>query len=157
MPRNTSPSSILTNLARPESQIVALLLSFLLYVPAHAEIYKWVDKEGVQHYSEQPPEAGIKYETVNPNYAAPERSSNASVKDENTANQEEQQQDQQQKDEVAQIRQQNCVTVQKRLEDLQSSPRISVKNPDGTVQRLTEEERQVKITEAQELIKKYCD
>jgi len=166
MPRDTRPSSIHRFLTNPQFQGVVLILSFFLNVPAHAEIYKWVDKAGVQHYSEQPPAAGVKYETVNPHYAAPESSSEASVKeeqqsDQNQADQErqqqEQQQQQQQKAEVARVRQENCINVQKHLEDLQSASRITLKNPEGTVQRLTEEERQAKITEAQELIKKYCD
>ncbi|MDZ4263339.1 MAG: DUF4124 domain-containing protein [Pseudomonadota bacterium] len=43
---------------------VALLL-IVAGGAVQAEIYKWTDKQGVQHYSEQPP-ASSKYETVKP-------------------------------------------------------------------------------------------
>jgi len=160
MPNDSRPVLIRSFLTRSGFQIVPLLLLFL-FTPAHAEIYKWMDKEGVQHYSERPP-VGMKYEMVDPHYAAPESSSEPSVKEEqqgdkNRVDQQRIQQEQRQKADLAKIRQQNCVTAQKQLEDFQSSPRIRMQAPDGTVQRLTEEERQAKIIEAQELIKKYCD
>lgn len=159
MLRDTRPSSTCSYLTRAQLQLAALLLTVSVCAPANAaDIYKWTDKEGGQHYSEQPP-AGVKYEIVSPRYAAPISSPSAQPKSEPQSEQTrvDQGKQEQQKAEAVKVRMQNCITVQKRLEDLQSASRITLKNPDGTVQRLTEEERQAKITEAQEMIKQYCD
>lgn len=162
MPRDTRPSSVFRYLARPQLQAVALLLMVSVSAPVHAEIYKWTDKNGGQHYSEQPP-AGVKYEKVAPRYAAPPATPPAAQPQSEPQNaqqkavQERQQQEKQHKEEVAKVRQQNCENFKGLLSDLQSSPRINIKHPDGTLQRLSEEELQVKIAETQELVKKYCD
>lgn len=163
MLRDTRPSSICSYLMRPQLQAVALLLAVSVSAPAHAaDIYKWIDKDGGQHYSEQPP-AGVKYEIVSPRYAPPvnppaaQQPKSEPQNVQKKADQERQQQDQQQKAEAARVRQQNCETVQQRLTEFESHPRIRMSNPDGTVERLTEEERQAKIAELQAQVKKYCE
>ena len=35
----------------------ALILALLLATPAWADVYRWVDKDGVVHYSDKPPES----------------------------------------------------------------------------------------------------
>ncbi len=139
---------------------VALLL-IVAGGAVQAEIYKWTDKQGVQHYSEQPP-ASSKYETIKPSYAPAATPPAAQPKDQpqsdaKKADLERALQEQKYKEEAARVRQQNCETVQQRLADLESSPRITIKDTDGTLKRLSDDEREVKITDAQELIKKYCD
>lgn len=39
-------------------KFVSLLILALFALGSHAEVYKWVDSEGITHYSQQPPEAG---------------------------------------------------------------------------------------------------
>lgn len=41
-----------------------LFVAFILTSTAHAEIYKWKDKEGYTRYSDTPPNANIKAETL---------------------------------------------------------------------------------------------
>lgn len=36
-------------------RVALLVLAFAIAVPAHAQIYKWVDAKGVTHYSDKPP------------------------------------------------------------------------------------------------------
>jgi hypothetical protein len=36
----------------------AFLAIFLMAIPAHAEVYKWVDENGLAHYTDQPPSKG---------------------------------------------------------------------------------------------------
>lgn len=137
---------------------LALLLVVSAGSPVKAEIYKWKDKDGVQHYSEQPP-AGSKYEQVKPSYApapAPAPATTAQGSQDKVAS-ERTQQEQRHKEEAAKIRQQNCTTVQQRLSDLESASRITFREPDGTTKLLSEDERQAKITETKGLIKQYCD
>lgn len=47
---------------------LAISLCWVLSSPVLAQIYKWVDKNGVQHFSSQPPPKGAKSETVNIKY-----------------------------------------------------------------------------------------
>ncbi len=37
----------------------AFLALFLMAIPAHAEVYKWVDENGLAHYTDQPPSKGV--------------------------------------------------------------------------------------------------
>lgn len=161
MHRDGRHSSTCIRRVKPRLQAAALLLAVISGASAQAEIYKWTDSKGGVHYSEQPP-AGVKFEKISPRYGAPATPSTPQPKsdpqnDQKKVEQDKQQQDIQRKEEVARIRMQNCETAQRRLIELESRPRIMVTNPDGTAQRLTEEERQARIAEAQELIGKYCD
>ncbi len=40
----------------PSTTKLLLLCAVLAAVPAHAQIYKWVDAKGVTHYSDKPPD-----------------------------------------------------------------------------------------------------
>lgn len=140
---------------------LALLLALAMTTPAQAEIYKWTDKQGGVHYSETPP-AGIKYETLNPRFAPAQAAPAAqpqAAPDNEQQKQEKQRAEQERayKEEQARIRQQNCEAAQKRLANLQSAPRIVITNPDGTVQRLNDEERQARIDEVQAQVSQNCD
>lgn len=160
MKRRINPISSSSNITKLTVSAVALLLTVAAGA-AQAEIYKWTDKQGVQHYSEQPP-ASSNYEKVKPNYAPAATPPATQPKDQpqsdpKKTDPERALQEQKYKEEAARVRQQNCETVQQRLADLESSPRITIKDTDGTLKRLSDDERQAKITDTQELIKKYCD
>ncbi len=160
MKRRINPISSSSNITKLTVSAVALLLT-VAGGNVQAEIYKWTDKQGVQHYSEQPP-ASSNYEKVKPSYAPAATPPAAQPKDQpqsdsKKADPDRAEQEQKFKEEAARVRQQNCETVQQRLADLESSPRITIKDTDGTLKRLSDDERQAKITDTQELIKKYCD
>ncbi len=126
---------------------------------AAAEIYKWTDKQGVQHYSEQPP-PGNQYEKIKPNYA-PAPTPAAQPKSDPSAGQravdpERARQEREHKEEAARIGRQNCATVQQRLTDLESARRINFQEADGSVKLLTEDERLAKIAETKRLIDEHC-
>ena len=160
MKRRINLISVSRNVTKLKISAVALLLA-VAGATAQAEIYKWTDKQGVQHYSEQPP-ASSNYEKVKPSYAPAVTLPAAQPKDQPQSDPKKEdpdraQQEQKYKEEEARVRQQNCETVQQRLTDLESTPRINIKDSDGNLKRLSEDERQAKITDTQELIKKYCD
>ncbi len=156
MARENKPTSSRSYLTRPQIQAITLLFSIFICYPAHAEVYKWTDKDGGLHYSETPP-ANSKYEIVSPRYSAPLIPPTAAPKKDQPNDTKVSDQDKQQQAEITNVRFQNCLTVQKNLEGYESAGRIRITSPDGIVQRLTEEERQAKIAEMQALIKKYCD
>ena len=39
------------------TRLAALLAGLLIGIPAHAQLYKWVDKNGVLNYTDSPPDA----------------------------------------------------------------------------------------------------
>lgn len=53
------------------TRTTALAVALLVCAPASAQVYKWVDEEGVTHYTQQPPPGG-KAQIINPNVASPE-------------------------------------------------------------------------------------
>lgn len=60
------------------------LFLLLLAVPLHAQLYKWVDANGKLQYSDKPPPAGAKSESVknrSSSVSAPAEASAASAKD----------------------------------------------------------------------------
>ena len=144
-------------------KVVALTLAFTLPT-AHAGIYQWVDEEGGVHYGERPPPKG-EYRKIKSGNQQP---SNAQSSNERLNRLLEQQkaseESRKQRNEEAQtkssnekIRQQNCDTARKNLALLESISRPRIKNADGSVTRLTEEQRQAQLTETKEKVKEFCD
>lgn len=54
----------------PAQSVIGLLASLLIAMPAHAEIYKWVDKDGNTTYSTSPP-PGQHADIVKPKVSRP--------------------------------------------------------------------------------------
>ncbi len=158
MKHHINLKSIVDNGVKAALPWMALLLVAVSGV-AGAEIYKWTDKQGVQHYSEQPPR-GDKYEKIKPSYAPasppvaaePQNTPSAGkATDPDRARQERAHQE-----ESAKISRQNCTTVQQRLTDLESARRINFQDAEGNVKLLTEDERLAKVAETKKLIEEYC-
>ncbi len=121
------------------------------------QVYTWVDKQGVTHFSEQPPkdQPSTPLSTANraPRPAAQERTPapqtddpkqeaiNRKVKRDVAAQQ-------------AKLKE-FCETVRTNLAQLENNPRLRVET-DGQMRRLNEEERQARITEAKQAIEHSC-
>lgn len=125
-----------------------------------AQVYKWVDAQGVTHFGAQPPQ-GQQVETVN-TVTAPARpaaASQASPQGEPAAAPDQRSIDRQVKQQVAEQeaeRKRYCETLRTNLAQLQNNPRVRVEE-NGEVRRITEEERQARITETQEKIVENCN
>lgn len=131
---------------------------------AQAAMYKWVDDKGVTQYTQYPP-PDRKVEVMVPPPPPAEDPEGAQKKLETTL----QKLDEERKAtttakeeakktaEIAQQREQNCQAARGNLEKLTTGGRRRVTGPDGVATYLPEEERQKKIAEAKEAIKKYCD
>lgn len=123
-----------------------------------AQVYKWVDAQGVTHFGAQPPQ-GQQVETVN-TVVAPGKPVTAPA----PATQQKSEPDQQSidrkvKQQVAEQeaeRKRYCETMRTNLAQLQNNPRVRVEE-NGETRRITEEERQARITETRDKIAENCN
>ncbi|MDZ7663505.1 DUF4124 domain-containing protein [Thiohalophilus sp.] len=145
------------------SQILGLLLILALASPAAlAATYKYQDESGNTVYSQNPPEnRDIPYEVMGdiPSRAKP---GSDSPPLNNTSSAPSLQQDEEQSDTIAreqqqaeQMREENCEAAKKNLEIYTVYRRI--RNEEGEVVRIDDEERQQKIDEAKQAIRDFCD
>ncbi|AYC31694.1 DUF4124 domain-containing protein [Pseudomonas cavernae] len=134
--------------------------SLLLALSATAmasQVYKWVDDKGTTHFGSQPPQgqAATPVNTVAPPPKPPVPASQPAQ----TSDAEQQAIDAKVKKEVATKeaeRKQYCENMRTNLAQLQNNPRLRVTEADGEVRRLSEEERQTRISEAEKAIKENC-
>ena len=124
------------------------------------QVYKWVDAQGNTHFGSQPPE-GQQATSINTNVATPKTPAPAAKPAAAVAETDEQKAiDSKVKADVAKQeaeRKQYCETVRTNLSQLQNNPRIRVQEEGkDEVRRLTEEERQGRISEAEKAIAETC-
>ncbi len=128
---------------------------------SHAELYKWVDEDGVTQYSQTPPPGDIQTETLE----IQTRSTSASaVRDmenrirrlnlEREARLIEEQNKQIDK-ENATVQAENCQRSHQQLASY-SVPNALILQSDGSRVRVDEDTRQRELVATQALIKKYC-
>ncbi|MDH3947852.1 MAG: DUF4124 domain-containing protein [Gammaproteobacteria bacterium] len=141
---------------------ITSLLFCLIMVSANAATYKWLDENGNVVYSQQPPEEGP-YETIKTkkyppastrSTPPPSTSFTTEVKQEA----EESELDSKVQQEAAkseQMRADNCKAAKNNLETYTVYRRI--KNDQGEIIRLDDNERAKRIQEAKDAIKEFCD
>lgn len=145
------------------SILSALLLFVATDAPAKDEVYRWVDDDGVIHFDQQP---GDDKETVNidtqggvgvgqttpqvtpapepePSYAQQRRDARAERRQEAA--------------EQRAAAEKACAQARQRVAMLEPSPRVMVKNEDGSISRLDDEKRLEILAEARAYIEKNCD
>ncbi len=144
----------------------SLLLALSSSVMA-GQVYKWVDAQGVTHFGAQPPE-GQQATSVNTSVPKPrpslpnldsEPTSPAEPLPESKPVGDQKAIDEKVKAEVATQeaeRRKYCDTIRTNLAQLQNNPRLRAE-VNGEVQRLTEEERQSRIKEAEKAIGDNCN
>ena len=135
----------------------SVLLALSTTVSA-GQIYKWVDAQGNVHFGSQPPE-GLKAAEVNPNISQPKSPApqvTATPADNKDAVQEKL--DQQAREDVAKNeaeRKVYCERIRKDLAQMKANPRVRIEDG-GELRRLTEEERQERISKSEASIKENC-
>ncbi len=141
-----------------------ILFAFVC-VSAHAEIYRWVDENGVVNYTQHKPE-GRTSQTVSTRGGRPpaeETTEAVATPDSNLTEAQQRMLDElkareaERAEQVAEIRRDNCEKSRSVLTRLTQSNRIRVRESGGTERVLPEEERQRRINEAQEGIATNCD
>jgi hypothetical protein len=144
-----------------------ILTTLLLQSPVFADIYKWTDDSGEVHYTQTPPPGGIAAQNIQG--APPPADSEETIHhnqqklqqqldafEERRAERQEQETIQEQRKELAKIDEKNCISAQANLAKLQQGGIKRYLTPDGEVIRLTDEDRQRRISEAQQQVEKYC-
>jgi len=149
---------------------VAILLTFASF-NVYAGLTKWVDSEGVVHYTDGPPPANVKSESVHtstssspapaasaPAPAAPKTiyEKAADIKKEQKAKDEADQKAAKEK-ELADAKLKNCEAARSQLQGLQNAPRAVVYNDNGEPSVLDDAARQKKMDEMQDAISKNCN
>lgn len=138
--------------------IFAAIIATAFSVPAHAaQIYKWVDDQGVTHFDAQPP-AGRQTQQIDiqkpPAAPAASESSKSAIE----AEAEQREINNAVKKKVAQQdarRAEDCKILRTNLAQLQNNPRVR-EQVEGGLKRLSEDERQGRIAETQKAINDYC-
>lgn len=137
--------------------ILTSLLLALSTATMAGQVYTWVDKQGISHFSEQPPndQASTMIHTAAPppRLPAPEKLAPVSAKDPG----QEAIERKVKKDVAIQEakRKEFCETVHTNLAQLENNPRLRAQIK-GEMRRLTEEERQARIAEAKKAIEHSC-
>lgn len=139
-------------------------LGLVLAVPLQAdEIYKWVDEDGVTHYSQQPPPSGdaarVGVDTPPEEEVQRERQEMEETGERLEAQREERRETEEQAREDAserEQREQRCADLRSSLEKLTENRRLLVPDGEGGVRRLPEEERQERVTERRRQIEEEC-
>jgi hypothetical protein len=147
--------------------VVWALLVFATASPAAdtQDIYKWTNDQGAVQYTQFPPPPGRPVEIlhgVRPPDQSPETAGNDLQKQIETMDKQNEEQLQGAKDarqwaEIQKIRRSNCETANKNLVNLQRGGNVRYMGANGEVMRLTEEERQKRIDEANKQIKENCN
>jgi len=123
-----------------------------------AQVYKWVDAQGVTHFGAQPPQ-GQQVETVNTVTAPAKPAATPAPIAEDETEADQQSIDRKVKQQVAEQeaeRKRYCETMRTNLAQLQNNPRVRVEEK-GETRRITEEERQARIAETRDKIAENCN
>ncbi len=148
-------------------RIAALLITLLPHSAVFSEIYKWTDDSGEIHYTQSRPPGGIDAEKIHGAAPPPNQSNNArseqeklkqqvDAMEERLAKQHEEKQEKAQQEQLKKDNAKNCISARNNLFKLEQGGRNRYQKPDGEVVRFTEEERQQRMKDANEQIKKYC-
>jgi len=127
-------------------------------------MYKWTDDQGEVHYTQFPP-PGRQVEILH-GVRPPDQSSETAGNDlqkqleaveQQNDKQQQETKDADQKADIQKIRKTNCEAAHQNLVNLNRGGNVRYMGADGKVMRLTEEERQKRIDEANQQIKENCN
>ena len=142
--------------------ITITLLMALLALPASAAMYKWSDANGETQYGQFPP-AGVDATRIkadaDPKSAPARKPLEEQVKelDKQMEQQKAAKEEAAAKKQNAAIRKQNCENARSNMTQLDYGGHRLARMPDGSYERLTEEQKQEMIKKNQDAIKEFCD
>lgn len=125
-----------------------------------AQIYKWVDAQGVTHFSSEP-SAQAKSEKVNPNVFQPKAPASTPSISTQSAQETIKTQAEIDRDVRKQVAKEHaelkkyCAELRYNLAHLKNNPRI-LADVDGKPTRLTEEDRQARIADIEQSLNERC-
>jgi hypothetical protein len=142
---------------------VLLALASGIHAASKDTIYKWVDDNGEVHYTQVPPQ-NREYETLKQASAPaddPDRirsglKEQVDAMDKAQEERKEEVKDAEQWSNIQKRRRENCEIAKKNLANLHQGGNKAFMTPDGEVIRLTDDERQRRIDEANKQIEENC-
>jgi hypothetical protein len=160
----------MTHVKKPEFACILFIFISLMFAGTASlagstdKIYKWVDQNGAIQYTQFPPPSGIEVLEIRnaPPPADDPAAERARLQQETEAldkRMEERKETAARAEQQAKnrkIRQENCAVARKNLSELQQGGIKRYRLPDGTVLRLTEEDRQKRIAETEAEIAENC-
>lgn len=118
------------------------------------QVYKWVDAQGVTHFSSQPPqgtEATTVIKSTAPAGKPPAPPSGGTIGNQKAIDEEVKKQVAEQEAQLKTF----CEQARTNLAQLQNNPRLR-EEVEGEIRRLTEEERRQRIDETRKQIEEHC-
>ena len=141
--------------------ILAFLLTLCVSSAVIAdEYYKWVDDQGVTHYSAEKPENrdASKVKARNPPSSSQDKAMERLEKQREQSRQERQaaaQEKEKKEDSSEPVNQERCEKHRKNLETLNTTAQVRRKNPEtGEMETLTQEERQAMIEKTKKALER---
>lgn len=143
-----------------QGSLIVLLAAGSLHVGAADNYYRWLDNRGNPVHSDRPPPAGIDYEVVSTRSGlkrvvpgergAVPRETVPSVRNEFEPVARSPEHEVRKNPEI-------CKIAQKNLETLNTFARVQVRDDQGDIQYLSDEEKEAQRNEAHTLIRQHCD
>lgn len=122
-------------------------------------VYKWMDEDGVVHYSARPPE-GIEYEIVGVDTRDESRATEAAddrdAAPETAAAEPPEQPEMARAEPDPELVAARCQQARQNLQNLTQRPNIVVRGDDGEQRQIGDDERQRMIDEARAFIDEWC-
>ncbi|WP_341707348.1 DUF4124 domain-containing protein [Halopseudomonas sp.] len=139
--------------------LITTLLTLACSSAMATQMYKWVDENGVTQFSQQPP-TDNQYQRMNvtppPQPTAPAPQAPTASEGEAAATDTEATQQQVADPEYQAELAAYCASLRERLTTMENNPRLRRTREDGTVERITEEERQEMISKAKADLQTHC-
>lgn len=160
----------MTHAKKPEFTSILFLCISLMFAGKASlagstdKIYKWVDQNGAIQYTQFPPPSGIEVQEVrnapppadDPAAERARQEQETEALDERMEARKEAAAKAEQQAKNRKIRQENCAVARNNLSELQQGGIKRYRLPDGTVLRLTEEDRQQRIAATEAEIAENC-
>jgi hypothetical protein len=145
---------------------IILTSSFCFFIPsaAHAGVYKWVDEDGQVHYGEQPGNSNAEKVTIRTNETTTPRTINK-AEEEEAENKDGEKKDKTDAEKYGELKEvppsekekrKLCNEAKHDLALITSRGRMREINEKGEYIRITEEQRQQRISANKKKKKKYC-
>jgi len=142
----------------------AAVLVFVSMMNAGAQsIYKWVDEDGVTHFSEQRPQGieaeriAVRVQSGSSRQSAPESAAPAASAARRPEQKEPATEDRSAAAADKEIRSENCAKARERLETYETSRRLYRQLDDGDREYLDDDELDDARAEARRLVAQWCD
>lgn len=150
-----------------KAQWLAFVVVMVLPWMAHAQVYKWKDKNGVTLYSDSPPPGNVPYELVDNVKSAPKSAAASSGNSESQAvrnaaslrrqaEAEQERRNDEKKRVEDEARKTNCQNAKANYQNFKVGGRIYKMTPEGEREYLGDEDIQRGLEEATKEMKQYC-